>query len=428
MGASDSMRQGFVMSRPDMAAKTISVIGDSCECHSGLDSTRNSVFRNVPGVKIILDNKTTAMTGGQPAPSSDLNLEGRPHKFELKKAVGAEVEHTVVIDAFNLKEIEKELKKALELAGKGEFSVLILEGPCIQEVESKKKARQLTINYETCKKCGLCNICPGIEMDENKRPHFTNLCTNCGARMQMCLQCCPSGSIMPLEEESEASIPGFSKDVPVPESLQIGSVKKDRLPESLRVAIRGIGGQGNLFIGNVLSEVAMRTPYSDMFIVKGDTHGMAQLGGSVISTFCCGNVYSPIPAPNSVDVLIVMEVSEVLRPGFLDLLKPEGTIIFNTFKALPVNLKKKDYPDLAAIEKALNEYKVIKIDANKIAIDLGDKSGRIANVVVLGLLSAIPPFNRIPEEIWVSSIISVSSNERIKSANIKAFKSGRTYH
>ena len=55
MGSSDSMRQGFVMSRPEMAGQTISIIGDSCECHSGLDSTRNAVFRNVPGVKVILD-------------------------------------------------------------------------------------------------------------------------------------------------------------------------------------------------------------------------------------------------------------------------------------------------------------------------------------------------------------------------------------
>ncbi|MCK4979120.1 MAG: indolepyruvate ferredoxin oxidoreductase subunit alpha, partial [Candidatus Delongbacteria bacterium] len=60
MGASDSMRQGFVLARPEYADKTISIIGDSCECHSGLDSTRNAVFRNTPGVKIVLDNRITA--------------------------------------------------------------------------------------------------------------------------------------------------------------------------------------------------------------------------------------------------------------------------------------------------------------------------------------------------------------------------------
>ena len=59
MGASDALRQGFVLSRPEYAAKTISLIGDSCECHSGLDATRNAIFRNTAGVKVILDNSIT---------------------------------------------------------------------------------------------------------------------------------------------------------------------------------------------------------------------------------------------------------------------------------------------------------------------------------------------------------------------------------
>ena len=202
-------------------------------------------------------------------------------------------------------------------------------------------------------------------------------------------------------------------------------IKKEMLPESLRVAIRGIGGQGNLFFGKVLSEVALRTPYAETHIVKGDTHGMAQLGGPVISTFSCGKVYSSVLAPNSADVLVVMEVSEVLRAGFLDFLKPEGTIIINNFIALPVNIKKEDYPDLKDIEEYLKEYNVIKISANKIAYELGDKSGKSANVVVLGLLSSIKPFNLIPEEIWLSGLMSISGDDFIKSANVLAFKKGR---
>ncbi|UCH93427.1 MAG: pyruvate ferredoxin oxidoreductase, partial [Candidatus Aminicenantes bacterium] len=203
MGASDSMRQGFVMSRSEMAGRTISVIGDSCECHSGLDSTRNAVFRNVPGVKVILDNRTTAMTGGQPAPSSEKNLANQPHKFSLRKAVEAEVERTIVVDAYDITGIEKELKKALDLAEKGIFSALILEGACIQEVDSKKKIRKLKIDYDKCKNCGLCNICPGIEIDVDKTPRFTSLCTNCGSSTQVCLQRCNLGAIVFIEEDSE---------------------------------------------------------------------------------------------------------------------------------------------------------------------------------------------------------------------------------
>jgi indolepyruvate ferredoxin oxidoreductase alpha subunit len=94
---------------------------------------------------------------------------------------------------------------------------------------------------------------------------------------------------------------------------------------------------------------------------------MAQLGGSVISTFSCGDVTSSVLVPNSADVLVVMEMSEVLRPGFLELLKPGGTIILNNFTAMPVTAEKDDYPPESEIIKALDDYKVIQVDANELA-------------------------------------------------------------
>lgn len=423
MGASDSLRQGFVLSRPDYAAKTISIIGDSCECHSGLDATRNAIFRNTAGVKVILDNAITAMTGGQPAPSSKDNLAGTPNAFILKRAVEAEGGRLVVIDSYNLEEVEKALIESLELAKTGTFTTMILEGPCIHEVENKKKIRSIKHDYDICRKCTRCNICPGIESDENNIPSFTNLCSFCGSNSAVCMQRCPHGAIV-----SDDSIGKTKLNMPEPEKITeiiIPKIDKNKLQESLRLAIRGIGGQGNLFFGKVLSEVVLRTPYAESNIIKGDTHGMAQLGGSVISTFSCGNVYSSVLAPGSVDVLIVMEVSEVLRSGFLELLKPNGTIIFNNFSALPANTKKSDYPNADEIYDILKNYKIIQIDANKVVYDLGDITGKTANVVILGLLSTIAPFNEIPEEIWLSALMSVSSNDIVKGTNKISFEAGR---
>ena len=424
MGASDSIRQGFVLSRPDMANQVISVIGDSTECHAGMDSTRNAVFRNVPGVKIILDNYTTAMTGGQPAPSSPHNLEGQPHKFNLRKAIEAEGGRTVVVDAFDLKGVEKELKESLKLAQQNVFSTIILEGKCIKEIENKKLIRKVEIDYDKCTYCDVCNsICPGIETDEDKIPHFTSLCTNCGSQNPVCLQLCPFDAI--IYSDQKEKIKDDLPRLPKPEAIEEVQVDKELLPKSLRAAIRGIGGQGNLFFGKVLSEVALLTPYSETHIVKGDTHGMAQLGGSVISAFSCGDVHSPVLAPNSVDVLVGMEASEVLRPGFLELLKPGGTVIINDFIALPANVKREDYPSFQEIEKVLDGYKVLKIDASRLAAEIGDKFGRTANVVVIGLLSTIEPFNHIPEQIWQAALYSVSPNDFTKSINNLAFKKGR---
>jgi indolepyruvate ferredoxin oxidoreductase alpha subunit len=307
------------------------------------------------------------MTGGQPAPSSDKNLDGTDNKFVLEEAVAAEKGRTRVIDAFDLKAIETALKEALDLAEQGEFSTLILEGQCIKNTEPKRKIRKVEINDELCKNCGLCDICPGIELSEEKIPRFTSLCTNCGANKAVCSQVCAFGAIQLTETNEKIKKKDLTLELPKPEELKPLTLEEKTLPESLRVAIRGVGGQGNLFFGRVLSEMALRTPYANAHIVKADTHGMAQLGGPVISTFACGKVHSPISAPNSVDVLVVMEISEALRPGFLDLLKPGGTIIMNTFKVVPAAVKAEDYPTLNDIKKMLSDYHVITIDANEIA-------------------------------------------------------------
>jgi len=387
-----------------------------------MDATRNAVFRNTPGVKIILDNTVTAMTGGQPAPSSKANLAGVPNIFNLRKAIEAEGGKMKVVDSYNLNEVEQVLVESLEEADKGIFSTIILEGVCVQEIESKKKVRKITRNYDLCKKCFRCNICPGIQFDDQNIPHFTNLCTNCGGSTPVCMQRCPFNAIIIDEHPTEKNT--FPELKKLPETKKTELTHAD-LPESLRVAIRGIGGQGNLFFGKILSEVILKTSFVKTNIIKGDTHGMAQLGGPVISTFSCGNVSSPILAPGSADVLIVMEISEVLRPDFLDLLKPNGTIIFNNCQVLPVNIKKEAYPDMQQIYETLKEYKLIKIDANKIAMELGDSSAKTANVVVLGLLSTINPFNKIPEEIWLNALLSISSGDVIKAINKQSFEAGR---
>jgi len=152
---------------------------------------------------------------------------------------------------------------------------------------------------------------------------------------------------------------------------------------------------------------------------------MAQLGGSVISTFACGNVFSPVLSPESVDILVSMEVSEILRDDFLDLVKPGGKIILNRFEALPPTAKEEEYPDVDKVINALKGYDIIEFDALKVVQKLGDKMGRTANVAVLGLLSTVDPFDKIPKEIWLEALMELSPTDMIKSANRRSFEAGR---
>jgi len=423
MGASDSMRQGMALSRPEQAARFISVLGDSCECHSGLDSTRNAVFRNTPGVKVILDNRITAMTGGQPAPSSGVNLAGSRVPFSLRAAVSVETPNTEAVDAYDLNGVADALKRALARAGKGDFSCLILEGACVQQVSRDSRRRRVRINADKCRRCGQCDICPGIELAANKVPHFTALCTNCGGSNPVCMQRCPFGAIeMIREEESQPVSTAQKRESQPPAKPKIDPAD---LPRSMRVAVRGVGGQGNLFFGRVLSQLAMETPYAHTRVVKGDTHGMAQLGGAVISTFACGDVHSPVPAPGTVDVLAAMETGEVLRPGFLGLLKPGGTVVLNHFRVVPPGMKPQDYPGFDAIRAALNQYRVVELDAHEAARQSGDETGRSANVVVLGLLSTLAPLNHIPEAAWRLALSKVTASDAARRINDVAFDAGR---
>jgi indolepyruvate ferredoxin oxidoreductase alpha subunit len=139
MGASETERQGVVLSDPSMAGRVLSVLGDSTECHSGLDATRNAVFRNVPGVKVILDNATTAMTGGQPAPSSPRNLAGEETRFDLVAAARGEGAEVVALDAYDMAAIESGLAAALDRAAEGSFTVLVIRGKCMREAPSEEK-------------------------------------------------------------------------------------------------------------------------------------------------------------------------------------------------------------------------------------------------------------------------------------------------
>ncbi len=420
MGAADSKRQGAVIADPSLADKTISVIGDSTECHSGLDSTRNAIFRRIPGVKVVLDNRITAMTGGQPAPSSEQNLAGHKMRFDLVEALKGEGAKVEVVDAFDMKSVERTLKKALVEAADGEYSVIVIRGPCMQQLPASQKRVRFQVDHDTCEGCDLCLVCPGLEKDADGYPRFTHLCNGCGGKDAICVQLCNRNAIQPLEKAFESAPPDRVQTPPV-EQIALGTLNE--LPSSIRLAVRGVGGQGNLFLGKVLAELALLLGYQN--IIKGETHGMAQLGGAVLSTFASGDVHSPVFSPESVDTLVVLERSEVLRPGFLALLKPGGTVVLNTMRILPFGLSDKDYPTLQQILDSLKGHNVVQFDGLEQARSLGALHGKAINVIALGVLSRVHPFTSIPLGYWQKALYNVSHTEQIKKANWEAFVKGR---
>ncbi len=423
MGASEAERIGYVLSRPEQAGRVISVIGDGTECHSGMDATRNAIYRNVPGVKVILDNSWIGMTGGQPSPTSPANLAGDTMGFDLAGALQAHGAKTVSVGAYEKKGLRTALRTALAEAANGVYTTLVVtDGACVQKVPAS--SQRVFVEPETCKKCNACLICPGIELDANGIPQVNNLCSGCGGYAPSCAQSCPTNvlKIVDLKDLDRPAAPHFAA---APAGIELPALAPESIPAHLSLAIRGVGGQGNLFFGSVMSKLAFLAGYGEQNIIKGETHGMAQMGGPVISTFGCGDVACPVLLPNTADALIVMEKSEVLRPGFLELLKPGGMVLLAQTKIVPFGLPEEQYPTDEQIHASLAGFHVIAVDVLGEAMHLGDSSGRSANVVMLGLLSTLAPFNTLPAELWLEAIRRANSKPAIWAGNYAAFQAGR---
>lgn len=423
MGASEAKRLGYVLSRPEAASKCLAVLGDGTECHSGMDATRNTIFRNIPGVKVILNNEWTAMTGGQPSPTSPANLAGNPNVFDLNASLKAHGANVVQVSGYDRKALDKALKDALAAAETGTFTTLVVTGTCIRKVPKDAYGLKMEVDADLCKRCGMCQICSGIEADSEGLPHFNNICTGCVRQNAACAQMCPVGAIAPAKDQSVCTLASCPELPTPPDTITLPGTSE--LPPFLSVAVRGVGGQGNLFFGRVLTQLAYQLGYDKQNILKGETHGMAQMGGPVISTFACGAVHSPVLMPGTCQCLVSMERSEVFRPGFLDMLRPGGTVILADTAIVPPLFKAENYPTVDAVRQALSGYRVIDVDVLGTALGLGDPTGRSANVVMIGVLSTVAPFDSFPEEYWLQALKNVSPKPAIWQANYAAFLAGR---
>lgn len=425
MGASEANRAGYVLARPEKASKCLSLIGDGTETHSGLDATRNTLFRQVPGVKVILDNRWTAMTGGQPGPTSPVNLAGEENTFDLQASLRAHGTRVLVADGYDRKGIRSVLQEALDAAEQGEFITVVITGVCIRKVQGGAYATRMVIDPELCVQCGMCQICPGTEQNKGEMPRYNNSCSGCVGESAACMQMCPKGAISQVPA-AELSSEGARPELPeAPGTIDDIDVASLELPEKIAVAIRGVGGQGNLFFGKVLTQMAFLAGYGETNVVKGETHGMAQMGGPVISTFSCGKVCSPVLLPGTADCLVTMEKSEILRDGFLDMLKPGGTVLMATTKVFPYGVFEDQYPKDEEILGTLKGFTVVEVDVLAQALALGDVSGRSANVVMMGALSSLAPFSDFPDEVWLHALRQVSPREDIWAANFAAFNAGK---
>lgn len=147
----------------------------------------NTVYNGGSGTILILDNRTTAMTGQQGNPLNGITLQKRPSREvdpeSLVRALG--VPRVRVEDPHDLTAVKAAIA---EETAASELSVVIFRAPCALLV--REKGDPYAIDEELCTKCGACIKlgCPAIGKDQRTSRTFIDVstCVGCGQCVQVC--------------------------------------------------------------------------------------------------------------------------------------------------------------------------------------------------------------------------------------------------
>jgi indolepyruvate ferredoxin oxidoreductase, alpha subunit len=178
----------------------VATIGDGTFFHSGLSGfvdiskTKNNI------TVIVMDNRTTAMTGGQVTPTTGDYFKDQ-FEFSLNipdilKSLG--VNDITVVDQFKYNETRDAILSAMKREG---LSVIVTTRPCA--LNFKVKNPHYYVDTDICISCRSCIgvNCPPISMKlyegKSKKNSYINadMCVGCS----VCSQVCPVGAIKKSE-------------------------------------------------------------------------------------------------------------------------------------------------------------------------------------------------------------------------------------
>lgn len=185
MGAGVSAAHGIEKSGSSGGKKVVAVIGDSTFIHSGITPLIDIYYNKGTSLVIVLDNRTTAMTGRQDHPGTGVTLQGEAVEAldfaKIAKAIGIEI--VEFIDPYNLEETENTISRCLK---QDSPSLLITNRPCIL-IEKTKESNYIILD-EKCNNCNRCLRlgCPAISSEDDEIVIDKSLCTSCDLCLQLC--------------------------------------------------------------------------------------------------------------------------------------------------------------------------------------------------------------------------------------------------
>jgi indolepyruvate ferredoxin oxidoreductase alpha subunit len=207
MGASISAAHGMakVNEIEGRNEKPVAVIGDSTFFHSGMTGLISMAYNKGNALVIIMDNRTTGMTGGQENPGTGNTLQNQEVRqvdmVPLVKALG--IDNVAELNTYDLKETEAAIKKGLETPGP---YVLIDKNPCILRYKIRKPA--MTVVEDKCTGCKACLkvACMALGLTASGEKQVVrvdpNVCNGCG----VCKQMCKFDAMHEIEGENNANL------------------------------------------------------------------------------------------------------------------------------------------------------------------------------------------------------------------------------
>jgi len=204
MGSSIGMAVGMAASG-GADGPVVATIGDSTFLHGGIAGLADAVYSRANITVLILDNGTTAMTGGQEHPGTGITLQRTEAPavdlVGLCESLG--VRDIRVIDPYDLAATFGAIEGAIAHVGP---SVVITNRPCV-EAPTKVRDTPFEVIADACTACQACMTigCPSIiwsdETYEGRRKVVIDpsTCTGC----TLCAQLCPPLAIIPVPPRQE---------------------------------------------------------------------------------------------------------------------------------------------------------------------------------------------------------------------------------
>ena len=322
---------------PYIDNKQLVFMGDSTFFHSGMAAISDSIKHGQDITYVILDNKTTAMTGHQPTPGVDVDILGKPtFAQDIEQVVRgmAGAGDCVFVARMNPAErtsYRQTLERALLKDG---VKIVIADKECgitfhrrqratqnevVQDRGYLPEERHINITPEVCEYCLECTRatgCSGLTVEQTlhgpKIATDLSLCVADGACTRVTVSngdgTCPSFEEVivkrtgPAQRQTEAI---DLSNLPAPEVKAFDA--------TWYAYIAGVGGMGINTIAAILSVAGARQGYAVRFTNK---KGLAIRNGAVYShvSFAKGDrVISQITPYGHADLLLGLDILEAVR-------------------------------------------------------------------------------------------------------------------